>query len=190
MEGIERRQVSCTVRSAGVPADSWYQDATEGGGLLFGDVCHFIDLGLAFQHGMPVEVHAFMTRDPGRREESWAIQLQFENGSLSTVHYVCGSERGWDREVIDVLGGGRSARISGFRHLVLHGGARGGRMDRLQPDLGQKPMLEAMLAQFSRRGPDLTDRFVASAQALLAAQRSIQERRVVPIEPRFPYTPH
>jgi predicted dehydrogenase len=188
MEGIERRQVSCTVRSAGVPADSWYQDATEGGGLLFGDVCHFIDLALAFQRSVPVEVHAFMTRDPGRREESWAIQIQFENGSLSTVHYVCGSERGWDREVIDVLGGGRSARISGFRRLVLNGGGGGG-LRRFQPDLGQRDMLAAMLAQFSGSGPDQTRSFIASAQALLAAQRSIQERRAVPMDPQLPHTP-
>ena len=188
LEGVERRQVACTVRSAGVPADSWYQDATEGGGLLFGDVCHFIDLGLAFQRSQPVEVHAFMTRDPGRREESWAIQIQFENGSLSTVHYVCGSERGWDREVIDVLGGGRSARISGFKRLVLNGGGGGG-LRRLQPDLGQRDMLLAMLDQFSGKRPDCTRSFVASAQALLAAQRSIQERRAVPMDPQFPFTP-
>ena len=59
----------------------------------------------------------------------------------------------------------------------------------LQPDLGQKPMLEAMLAQFSR-GPgatNSTESFVVSAQALLAVHRSIVERRVVTIEPRFPF---
>jgi predicted dehydrogenase len=188
-EGIEVRQVSCTVRSAGVPSDSWYQDATEGGGLLFGDVCHFIDLGLAFQHGTPTDVHAFMTRDPGRRAESWAIQLQFANGSLSTIHYVCGSERGWEREVIDVLGGGRSARISGFRQLVLNGTRGRERKWQLQPDLGQKAMLEAMVAQFSGAGEDYTQRFVASAQTLLAVQRSILERRVVRLGPDFPYSP-
>jgi predicted dehydrogenase len=189
LDGVEVRQVACTVRSAGVPADSWYQDAAEGGGLLFGDVCHFIDLGLALQRGTPAEVHGFMTQDPGRHEESWAIQLQFANGALSTVHYVCGSQKGWEREVIDVLGGGRSARVSGFRRVELHGGGRGGSMWRLQPDLGQRAMLEAMLAQFSRRGPDLTESFVASAQALLAAHRSIRERRVVAMEARFPFSP-
>ena len=189
MSGVEMRQVACTVRSAGVPADSWYQDAAEGGGLLFGDVCHFIDLGLALQRGAPAEVHAFMTRDPGRREESWAVQLQFANGSLSTVHYVCGSHVGWEREVIDVMGGGRSARVSGFRRLVLNGGTRGRGFRKWQPDLGQRSMLEVMLAQFSRRGPDLTESFVASAQALLAARRSIQERRVVTMDSRFPYSP-
>jgi hypothetical protein len=105
------------------------------------------------------------------------------------VHYVCGSQKGWEREVIDVLGGGRSARVSGFRRVELHGGGRGGSMWRLQPDLGQRAMLEAMLAQFSRRGPDLTESFVASAQALLAAHRSIRERRVVAMEARFPFSP-
>ena len=189
--GVDVRQVNCTVRSAGVPADSWYQDPAEGGGILFGDVCHFIDLAIFFQQSLPVELHAFATPDPSHREESWAIQLRFANGGIGTVHYVCGSNKGWERETIDILGGGRSARISGFRALTLHGGSGGGRTQKLQPDLGQKAMLEAMMRQF-RAVPgasDLTDSFVVSAQALLAAHRSIRERRAVAIDTHFPYAP-
>ena len=63
--------------------------------MLFGDVCHFIDLAIWFQRSLPLEVHAFATRDPGHGEESWMIQLRFANGGLSTVHYVCGSQQGF-----------------------------------------------------------------------------------------------
>ena len=59
----------------------------------------------------------------------------------------------------------------------------------MQPDAGQRAMLEAMMAQF-RRTPgaeDYTESFVLSAQALLAARRSIAERRVVTLETRFPF---
>jgi hypothetical protein len=34
---------------------------------------------------------------------------------------------------------------------------------------------------------DYTESFLGSAQALLAAQRSIRERRIVTMEPRFPF---
>jgi hypothetical protein len=56
--------------------------------------------------------------------------------------------------------------------------------------MGQKPMLEAMVAQFSRTAgaSDYTESFLVSAQALLAARRSIAERRTVTMEPRFPFT--
>lgn len=188
-DGIGPRQVLCMVRSAGIPPDSWYHDPGEGGGILFGDVCHFIDLAIFFAQSLPAEVSAFATPDPGRREESWAITIRFVNGGLGVIQYVCGSQKGWDRETIDVLGGGRSARIAGFRKLILHGGSGGGVKQALQPDLGQKPMLESMVAQFSRApgAVDHTESFVASAQALLAAHRSIVERRVVTLEPRFPF---
>ena len=171
-----------------MPADSWYQNKVEGGGVLFGDVCHFIDLVIYLAQSLPVQVGAFATPDPGHREESWAITLHFANGGLGVVHYVCGSQKGLDRETIDVLGGGRSAQIAGFRRLVLRGGAGGG-MRRFQPDLGQKAMLKAMVAQFSGTpgAVDYTESFLVSAQALLAAQRSIAERRVVTMEPRFPF---
>jgi len=189
-EGVPVRQVTVTVRSAGVPADSWYQDPAEGGGVLFGDVCHFIDLAIWFSRSLPAEVHAVATPDPGHREESWAITLRFANGGVGVVHYTCGSQEGWERETVDVLGGGRSAHLSGFRQLVLRGG-RQRRVAKLQPDLGQRAMLERMLAQFQRApgAVDETDSFVIAAQALLAAQRSIRERRVVALGTRFPYLP-
>ena len=78
------------------------------------------------------------------------IQLRFANGGLSTVHYVCGSQQGFVGETVDILGGGRSARISGFRKLALNDGRRARNSSLLQPDFGQKAMLEAMMAQFSR----------------------------------------
>ena len=117
------------------------------------------------------------------------IQLRFANGGLSTVHYVCGSQQGFVGETIDILGGGRSARISGFRKLTLNDGRRARNSSLLQPDLGQKAMLEAMIAQFSRApgAVDYTDSFIVSTQALLAAHRSIQERRVVLMRPSYPY---
>jgi predicted dehydrogenase/threonine dehydrogenase-like Zn-dependent dehydrogenase len=189
MKGVAVRQVTCTIRSGSVPADSWYQDPAEGGGVLFGDVCHFIDLGIWFQRSLPLEVHAFATPDPSHREESWSIQLRFANGGLSTIHYVCGSPQGWERETIDILGGGRSAHISGFRKLALHDGRRTRKSSAMQPDLGQKAMLVSMISQFARApgALDHTDSFILATQALLAAHRSIQERRVVLLDSRFPY---
>ena len=189
MAGVPVRQVSCTIRKASMPGDSWYQDASEGGGMLFGDVCHFIDLAIWFQQSVPLEVHAFATNEPRHGEESWTIQLRFANGGLSTVHYVCGSQQGFVGETVDILGGGRSARISGFRKLALNDGRRARNSSLLQPDLGQKPMLEAMMAQFSRQpgAVDHTESFIVATQALLAAHRSIRERRVVLMRPSYPY---
>jgi predicted dehydrogenase len=190
-EGVPVRQVTIAVRSAAVPADSWYQDPAEGGGVLFGDVCHFIDLAIHYSASLPVEVHALATPDPGHREEAWAIQLRMANGGLATVHYTCGSQSGFTRESAVVLGGGRSANLTGFTRLVLRSGGAPRQIVRLQPDLGQAEMVKRMVAQF--RGAagthDETDSFVVAAQALLAAQRSIRERRMIALDTSFPFAP-
>jgi polar amino acid transport system substrate-binding protein len=189
MAAVPIRQVNCTIRKATVAADSWYQDPAEGGGILFGDVCHFIDLAIWFQRSLPLEVHALDTRDPSHSEESWVIQLRFANGGLGTVNYSCGSQHGFVGETVEILGGGRSARISGFRTLALNDGRGAHNSFLLQPNLGQKAMLEAMIAQFSRApgAVDYTDSFILATQALLAAHRSVQERRVVLMSPCYPY---
>jgi predicted dehydrogenase/threonine dehydrogenase-like Zn-dependent dehydrogenase len=189
--GIEVRQVTILVRSAGIPTDSWYHDPVEGGGVLFGDVCHFVDLAIWLAQSAPVDVQAFATPDPGKREEAWAVQLSFASGGLATLHYTCGSQTGQVREVVEVLGGGRAARLEGFRTLVLRGGGAPRRTVRLQADLGQKAMLEEMTAQFRREAGalDQTETFVLAAQALLAVQRSILDRRVIRLSTRFPFAP-
>jgi predicted dehydrogenase len=189
MQSVPVRQVSCTIRKASMGGDSWYQDPSEGGGMLFGDVCHFIDLAIWFQQSLPLEVHAFAATEQGHSEESWTVQLRFANGGLGTVHYVCGSQQGFVGETVDILGGGRSARISGFRKLTLNDGRYSRNFSLLQPDLGQKAMLDAMMAQFSRKAGavDHTESFIVATRALLAAHRSIRERRVVLLRPDYPY---
>jgi predicted dehydrogenase len=190
--GVPVRQVTIRVRSGGVPGDSWYQDPAEGGGVLFGDVCHFIDLAICYADSLPVEIHALATPDAGHREESWAIQMRMASGGIASVHYTCGSQDGFTRESADVLGGGRSATMSGFTNLVLRGGGGKKQSQKLQPDMGQATMVERMIAQFRGEAgaKDETDSFVVAAQALLAAQRSIRERRVVTMDTNFPYAPH
>jgi predicted dehydrogenase len=190
-DGVPVRQVHILVHSGSVPSDSWYQDPSEGGGMLFGDVCHYIDLATWLAASVPVDVHAVATPDVSHREESWAIQIRYASGGIGNVHYVCGSTTGFDHDVVEVLGGGRAARMTDFRTLVLLGGRAKKSRRRLQPDLGQKAMLHEMAKQFARTGgaTDHTDSFVLAAQTLLAAHRSIVERRVVTMGRTFPYRP-
>ena len=187
--GIPSRQVDIVVRSAGVDADSWYQDPVEGGGMLFGDVCHFIDLAIYYSRSQPTEIQALETSDASHREEAWAIQMKMASGGVATVRYTCGSQDGLPKEEATVLGAGRSAVLTDFRSLVLRDGESRKKTVKLQPDYGQKAMLERMFKQFrGQSGVDDTDSFVLAAQALLAVRRSIQESRSVRIAPTFPYT--
>ncbi len=187
--GIDVRQIHCQVYATAPPPDSWYQDDAEGGGLLFGDVCHFIDLAIFFAESLPTGIHALATHDPLHRHDSWTIQIQFANGSLASIRYICGSQLDYERETIDISGGGRSAHLVGFRRLTLYAGSRKKVVRLAQPDLGQKPMLEAMRAQFQETtaSEDSTGSFILSTQALLAVRRSIQQRQVVALESRFPF---
>lgn len=190
-QGVDVRQIHMLVHSGSVPGDSWYQDPSEGGGMLFGDVCHYIDLATWLAGSMPVEVQALATPDVSHREESWAIQLRYASGGIASVHYVCGSTTGFEHDVVEVLGGGRAARMTNFMGLTLLGGKGKKMAKKLQPDLGQKSMLEEMARQFARTPgtPDYTDSFLIAAQTLLAAHRSIIERRVVTLDPTFPFRP-
>jgi predicted dehydrogenase/threonine dehydrogenase-like Zn-dependent dehydrogenase len=190
-DGVAVRQIHILVHAGSVPADSWYQDSEQGGGLLFGDVCHFIDLATWLADSRPVQVQAFATADVSHREESWAVQMRYSSGGIATVHYVCGSSERYEHDLVEVVGGGRAARMIDFASLKLLGGKGNKSTKRLQRDVGQKAMLEAMVKQFSRipGTEDQTDSFIIAGQSLLAAQQSIIESRVITLEDHFPYRP-
>ena len=70
-----------------------------------------------------------------------------KGGGIASVHYVCGSTTGFEHDVVEVLGGGRAARMTNFMGLTLLGGKGKKTAKKLQPDLGQKAMLEEMAKQ-------------------------------------------
>ena len=165
------RQVTCTVRTAGVPGDSWYQDKSRAAEFYLATSA-ISSISRSTSHkACRSKSCAFATPDPGHREESWAITLRFANGGLGMVHYVCGSQKGLDRETVDILGGGRSAQIIGFRRLILGGGLGGG-MRHLQPDLGQKAMLQTMVASFPARPARWTTPRASSCRRRRCSQHS------------------
>lgn len=58
------------------------------------------------------------------------IALRYPAGSVATISYAPGGHPGTEKERIEILGRGRSAVISDFRHVVLDGrteAAKGGK---------------------------------------------------------------
>ena len=112
------------VNAGRVRAESWIQDMDVGGGRIVGEVCHFIDLMTFLADSLPRRVFASAMPDANGHNDTVAINLEFDNGSVGSVNYYANGAKGVAKEYLEVHQSGTTALLSDFRYLEIHGTGR------------------------------------------------------------------
>jgi predicted dehydrogenase len=141
------------INAGPLPKDHWINDPEQGGGRILGEVCHFVDL-LSFMCG---SVPANVTADcvpSAASDPDVLVSLQFSNGSLGTIHYVCSGDRTFSKERVEIFGGGSVAVLDDFRRLdlVRHGKKMSYR-SRWRQDKGHHAEWQAFAESVRTSGP-------------------------------------
>src|SRR5436309_8029815 len=102
--------------TAPLPAYNWLNDPKVGGGRILGEACHMLDY-VNWLCGTPVRVLAAALPAPPSvgSVESASITVEYENGSVATVHYSGIGSSDMPKERIEVLRGGRSWVVDDFK---------------------------------------------------------------------------
>ena len=118
--------MSYRVNAGAVAPTSWVVDPLEGGGRLIGEVCHMVDTLLDLVGAPVTSVFAQPIATPNASgvADDVLLTLAFADGSIGTIVYASGGDRGLPKEYLEVLGGGRAAVLDDFRTVRVH--ARGG----------------------------------------------------------------
>jgi predicted dehydrogenase len=142
------RAMVMTVNAGAVPPGHWTQDLSAGGGRILGEACHFIDL-MRFFAGAPIrEARAV----PVGGDDSAAITLRFEDGSLGTINYVVNGHKTFPKERLEIFAGGRVLQLDNFRRLRGFGWPGFRSMNLWRQDKGQHACAEAFVDAVARGG--------------------------------------
>ena len=106
------------VNAGALPQDHWTTDPEQGGGRILGEVCHFVDFLSFISGAAPRAVHARIVPAGGAAQDV-AITIEFADGSLGMISYICNGDRVFAKERIEVFGGGCVAVLDDFRRLEL-----------------------------------------------------------------------
>jgi predicted dehydrogenase/threonine dehydrogenase-like Zn-dependent dehydrogenase len=106
------------VNAGPLPKDHWINDPEQGGGRIVSEVCHFIDFLSFMCSSSPLAVQS-RSVSLAAGEQDIAITIEFEDGSLGTISYVCSGDRVFSKERVEVFGGGCVAVLDDFRRLEL-----------------------------------------------------------------------
>jgi predicted dehydrogenase/threonine dehydrogenase-like Zn-dependent dehydrogenase len=191
LEGISDPLVVTIRANTGyLPPQSWVHDPAEGGGPIVGEACHFFDLAQALTRSLPVRVHAQGIRpasgDP-RAASDVTITLQMANGSVATIVYATGGDKGFPRERVELFGGGAAGAIENFRTLFWSQGGRirrsGGALTSV--DRGHHGEMKAMIEALrgGRPFPVRFEEYVAATRATFAALESLRTGLPVDLSP-------
>ena len=105
-----------TINAGEIPAEHWTQDPAIGGGRILGEGCHFVDLA-RFLVGHPISNSDadYLGGPSGRLRDSASLHLQFEDGSIATIHYLANGHKSFPKERIEIFAGGDVLVCDNFR---------------------------------------------------------------------------
>ena len=108
--------IMMTVNAGAIPEDHWTQDPEIGGGRVIGEACHFIDLARCLaESGIKNSSSVFLGGHAGRLGDCATLNLEFENGSVATIHYLANGHSSYPKEKVEVFADGKVYTIDNFR---------------------------------------------------------------------------
>ncbi|CAM4089207.1 bi-domain-containing oxidoreductase [Janibacter anophelis] len=173
--------ITYRVSAGRLPETHWYKDRRQGGRLL-GEVCHFIDLA-SWVVGMPVaEIVAFGSGGAELvLQEDLVISAKFADGSIATITYAEHGHASSSKEYLDILGRGHTVTIDDFHKLTIDGKE----VKLSAPGKGHVENLRLFADAIAGKAGDADTRAtIASTAAALAAVQSLEQRTVIPVDPR------
>lgn len=152
----EPKVILITVNAGEIAPDHWTQDPGVGGGRIIGEACHFIDLA---RHLIGYPISSCSAASVGHhpaiavRSDKTTMVLQFEDGSLATIHYLANGHMSFPKERIEVFVSGRILQLDNFVRLRGWGWPGFSRMNIRRQDKGAVPIVQATLSALREGTP-------------------------------------
>jgi predicted dehydrogenase/threonine dehydrogenase-like Zn-dependent dehydrogenase len=165
-----------TVNAGPLDPRSWYRQSDEQGSRFAGEGGHFIDAVSWWLGADPLAAQAVATADD---PDNLVALLTYPDGSVAKIAYLTAGDARYPKEVLEVFGGGRVARLDNFKRSELwhRGKCRSARS--LVVDKGQKQEIDAFVRAV-RSGGEMPIAFaslLATTACTLAVGRSIASGR-------------
>jgi predicted dehydrogenase len=177
------------VNAGPLPADHWVNDPEQGGGRILSEMCHFVDL-LSFMCGSsPVSVQA--KGASSRSGPNVTAMIEFADGSIGSITYVCSGDRSFSKERIEIFRGGAVVALEDFRQLdlICHGKKKTYR-SRLRQDKGHKSEWRAFSKCITSGGPApiAFEEIVASSITTIRIAEALRSGRALQVLTTQPVT--
>lgn len=113
--------INYRINAGAVPPDHWVHDPEIGGGRIFGEVCHFIDLCSFIAESRVESISAKAMKSAPQNHDTFVASIRFENGSVASISYFSNGSKLVGKEFLEVFAGGITGIIDDFKTMKLVG---------------------------------------------------------------------
>jgi polar amino acid transport system substrate-binding protein len=108
------------VNAGFIPKANWYQSTGQKGRII-GEACHFIDTLCYLTGSKPLTVFASALTDTSERysNDNVSMIINFADGSVGSIIYLANGSKTMEKEYLEVIGGGMSAKMWDFKKVEL-----------------------------------------------------------------------
>ena len=145
---IGPKAIVMTINAGEIANDHWTQDLEIGGGRIIGEACHFLDL-LRFLVGKIITNYQIQFMD-GSTKDTATILLDFEDGSIGTIHYYANGSKSFPKERLEVFARGGVLQLDNYKKLTGFGWPGFKKMNLWYQDKGQKGCAKAFVDSISK----------------------------------------
>ena len=136
-----------TMNAGYLPDEHWTQNKGIGGGRIIGEACHYLDLMRYLSGSTFKSWSAIKARDKdksSKRDDRAIINLEFENGSIGSIHYFSNGGPS-QKERIEVFCGNSTLQLNNFKELIGHGWKNFKNYKTYSQDKGQETCVKEFL---------------------------------------------
>ena len=140
-----------TCNAGYLPREHWLKDIKIGGGRLIGEACHFLDLLVFLTGNLITDSSYFFTDCKGSSNDTFSINLKFQDGSIGTVHYLENGSKDFPKERIEVFCEGNIFKLDNFTKLKSWGSKKFRNIRNFNQDKGHLNCAKAFLKSIENR---------------------------------------
>ncbi len=189
LEAKATKQMIYRVNSGHIPASSWLHETNEGGGMLIGEMCHFVDLMQYLAGAPPVKVYAqalSLQNQTISDHDNLILTLSFENGSSGTLCYNTIGDKTASKERLEVYSNGTVGILDDFRVLQITQNGKTQRENSANQDKGQQQQMAKTIQAFHETGtaPIPFSELIADMRVIFAVRQSLSLGQAVSLDLR------
>lgn len=182
------KQMIYRVNSGPIDTNSWLHRPEEGGGMLVGEMVHFIDLMQSICGEKPKQVYTqslTLGRNDRADHDNLSITVTFGGGSTGTLCYNTVGDDSAPKERLEVYGGGAVAALDDFRRLEITQNGSTFTSRAWNQDKGQANQIDATVNDFCDQGraPIGFEELVAGMRVVFGIQESLRTNTPVELTP-------
>ena len=110
-----------TCNAGFLDSNHWLNDPQIGGGRFLGECCHFVDLLYFLSEEKIKNIKICSPLNDENLPETFTVNLQFEKGSIGSIHYFSNGSKLHPKERIEVFSDKTIFRLDNFKKLKAWG---------------------------------------------------------------------